>query len=30
MKHLIARPLCLLAGLLGYGTEMKVYAEKAG
>ncbi|WP_447984343.1 class I SAM-dependent methyltransferase [Nitrospira sp. Nam74] len=30
MKHLIARPLCLLAGHLGYGTEMKVYAEKAG
>lgn len=30
MKHLVARPLCLLAGHLGYGTEMKVYAEKVG
>jgi len=26
----IASPLCLLAGHLGYGTEMKVYAEKIG
>lgn len=30
MKHVVARPLCLLAGHLGYGTEMKVYAEKVG
>lgn len=30
MKHVIARPLCLLAGHLGYGTEMKVFAEKVG
>jgi SAM-dependent methyltransferase len=30
MKRVIARPLCLLAGHLGYGTEMKVYAEKVG
>jgi SAM-dependent methyltransferase len=30
MKHLIARPLCLVAGHLGYGSEMKVYAEKIG
>ena len=30
MKHLVARPVCLMAGHLGYGTEMKVYAEKVG
>ena len=30
VKHVIASPLCLLAGHLGYGTEMKVYAEKIG
>jgi len=29
MKVLVAKPLCLLIGLLGYGSEMKVYAEKA-
>jgi SAM-dependent methyltransferase len=28
MKHVIASPLCFVAGHLGYGTEMKVYAEK--
>jgi len=28
MKHLVARPVCLLAGHLGYGSEMKVFAEK--
>ena len=28
MKHLVARPVCLLAGHLGYGSEMKVFAKK--
>jgi len=28
MRHFVADPICLLAGHLGYGTEMKVYAEK--
>ena len=28
-KHLVAGPVCLIAGHLGYGSEMKVYAEKA-
>ncbi|MGH7206387.1 MAG: class I SAM-dependent methyltransferase [Nitrospiraceae bacterium] len=28
MKHVVARPACLLAGHLGYGSEMKVLAEK--
>ena len=29
MRHFIAGPVCLLAGHLGFGSEMKVYAEKA-
>lgn len=28
MKYLVARPVCLLAGHLGHGSEMKVFAEK--
>ncbi len=28
LRHIIAGPGCLLAGHLGFGTEMKVYAEK--
>ena len=28
LEKLIATPLCLLAGHLGYGTEIKVYAIK--
>lgn len=28
MRHFVASPVCLLAGHLGYGSEMKVYAEK--
>lgn len=27
-KVLVAKPFCLLIGLFGYGSEMKVYAEK--
>jgi SAM-dependent methyltransferase len=28
MRHFVAGPICLLAGHLGYGSEMKVYAQK--
>jgi SAM-dependent methyltransferase len=28
LRHFVASPICLLAGHLGYGSEMKVYAEK--
>ncbi len=29
MRHLVATPLCQLFGMLGYGSEMRVFAEKA-
>ncbi len=29
MRHLIAMPVCMIAGHLGYGGELQVYAEKA-
>ncbi len=28
IRHLVAGPLCTVVGHLGYGSEMKVYAEK--
>ena len=29
MRHFIAMPVCMIAGHLGYGGELQVYAEKA-